>query len=269
MEKQSFFVTGIDPGLTAGCVCIVDIVSGKFIDAYPFSLQNKNTKKHRGIISINEIGPAVAKLVLEEAPHFFHSTRYSLIESQMKPKLRAVQSCFQALLYKKSSLSSPRSVRSYYNISITSKMIKNKKQAYKARKRLSIDTAKKYMFKEDLKKVRRIATNYWRPVQYKMSPSILKKKIEKTIEDIIEAYLLVMFPGNWKNFLELYKDIPKCIIERIHEKRVSARSLKRGPQYSGIKKKHVMNLKMKKERLRNLKKKEKNENNSDDLIVID
>lgn len=264
-----YFVASIDPGITDGCIAIVDIVSGRLVDCLFFSLIEvrdiidgmftlddsdslhsyssqassfsssssgsevldwKKKKKLQSskssssgkrdpnsyTLSVNRIAECVLYLfnvLYRDRLSYVHCF---FVETQIKPHLKAVQACMETLLFGKCILSSPKAVRTYYEISVSSgqssefslkRNEKLQKKAYQKRKELSERVAKRCVDKIDLSLMKKKASEYWNYKPRKLHRGVttltqMKNKKNKTYNDAVESYLQAMFPGNIERILE-------------------------------------------------------------------
>ena len=225
IPEPHFLVTSVDPGLTAGAVVVVDLLSGELVFCSPYSLSEMvpRAKKRKTSLTlkngtttaaprkaasnreltINDIAAATTQLMWSEMRDQFFGTRYILVETQMKPKLRCAQVAMQSLGgLERCLLSSPRAVRNYYGLSVMAEACDSKRDCYELRKQLSVEHAAIHVSKPVLKMAMEAARLYWsgeRSLAYKNGE--LRLKIQKAYGDIVEAYIQAMFPGNWLKFI--------------------------------------------------------------------
>lgn len=213
IPPPQFLVTSVDPGLTAGAVAVVNLLSGEMTFCSPYSLSELVPRKSGGgrqksraftdrDLTINDIAAATIRLMWEEMGEQFFGTRYILVETQMKPKLRCAQVSMQTLGAHRCVLSSPRAVRNYYGMSVMAEACDSKRERYELRKQLSVEHAAMHVSKPVLEMAMHSAESYWsgeRALRYKRGQ--LRLKIDKAYGDIVEAYIQAMFPGNWLKFI--------------------------------------------------------------------
>jgi len=213
-----FLVTGLDPGETAGAVACMDLSNGRLVNAKPFSLAeiiDDNLKRKPKLPTSNQLAKGIIRLLEhKEYSKYFISSRKVFMETQMKGHLKMIQVGLEVGLTDKCHISSMRSVRNYFGMSVTgqvTKRTKNKRrarrQAYEKRKKLSIDVVEQgsIIHKDDLKKLRAIAEQHWtepeRVQRYQLYSKTNKVKVtsmvKKAYSDMVEACLHALFPGNW------------------------------------------------------------------------
>jgi len=200
----SYEVTAVDPGITDGAIVKYDIITKRLKSAAPFSLRPFIPEGDKRITN-NNAPCAVIKLIKDEKyAHLFApsngvgSDPVVFVEGQMKQPLNTVQSVFQTHFHGRVVLSSPASVRAHYGIRVDAREAgHDKKAAYLLRKELSEAIALDIIHRDDLDKLRVIADSYWKnSPQY--TPAIRRKKSSKCFNDLVEASLIALYPGNWK-----------------------------------------------------------------------
>jgi hypothetical protein len=251
-NQEEYFVASIDPGITDGCLVVVDVISGRIAHCKFFSLvevvdkldgvyQHKTLSKQSisrlikdgNAESIRQMEKArakkkkpampISKHRVAEAVNYLVNVKYRealsnancvLIETQMKPHLSTVQACFQSHFIGRCVLSCPKTVRTYFDISVKGISAKCKslgktaarseqRKSYEMRKKLSNVAASRFIEKEQLHYIRSMTTRYWKSRKRRRhrmvnQPSKLKARKEKSYNDACESYLQAMCPANWK-----------------------------------------------------------------------
>ncbi len=189
--SRRYLVCGVDPGETHCGLIVVDLYSdtNRVVRAAAVSMkQICNLKKRPTRTQMHE---CVRKLI-GTMPYFFSKEkgiRHIFVESQMKQVLIVMQTAFLCFLYERCSLTSPRIVRQFFDISVSKKdvpaHIKNKRAwMYRRRKILSVEKAYHLMSVEDQGVLGAAAVG-----------SAVRDQ-SKAVEDMMEAWLLVICKRN-------------------------------------------------------------------------
>lgn len=214
--NEPFFVGAYDPGTKAGALVRVNLATFRVVEGTPVSLSE--LKKGRKAIqkepTYDELSHCLRELARGvEHKHFF---RRVVIEKQMKDgKLQTVAVALSTLLGKRATMSSMRSVRSHYGISVSEKDMKarskkgRRDQAYAQRKKLSIKMVETSedspIHEDDLEELFEVASEYWeqRAESYGIEgKGDLNRRIRKAYSDLVEAAIHALFPGNWSDYVD-------------------------------------------------------------------
>lgn len=213
---MSFYVTGYDPGTKAGAVVTIDLGTFRVIEGTPVSLAElkKGGKKPQVEPTYDELSHCLRELARgSNHRRFFQRV---VIEKQMKSgKLQSVVVALSTLLGNRAVMSSMRSVRSHYGISVSERDMNARSKraradmAYRKRKKLSIQMVEEAeispIHEDDLENLFVVASEYWesRAEEYGFkSTGDLNRNIRKAYSDLVEAAVHALFPGNWGNYVE-------------------------------------------------------------------
>lgn len=234
-EVTKFYITGVDPGITAMGVVLLDARTMQLVDARPVNILTFVPEKERKKISTTlktppaphmlmsylQVPEAVIKMVRSrDLKNFFslsRGVRAVMIEKQMVPVInkgvRSVQSPLvhiqtnlQTAMCGRGQCSDMKSVRVWNETtqSAASTTRFSQRAAYKKRKTASVKRATDIFSAEELMMLRQRAEHHWHAVA-NASPldSVYRKKetlrdrIKKCHEDLIEAAYHARYPGNW------------------------------------------------------------------------
>lgn len=228
-KKEPFFVGGYDPGTKHGAVVRVNLVDGRVVEGTPVSLAElkKTGKNPENEPTYGELSHCLRKLAKgRDHRRYF---RRVVIENQMKSgKLQTVAVALSTLLGPKATMSSMRSVRSHYGISVSERDMNarsrkaRRDQAYQERKRLSLKMVEEGeespLHEEDLEMMFELASLYWeeRAERYGItSKGVLNSRIRKAYSDLVEAAVHALFPGNWSSYVDQELGLHGIMIQKL------------------------------------------------------
>ena len=217
---SDYWVASIDPGLTDGGLVVVDWTTMRLVLAEPFSLDElyieRYQREHGGrtprrrLLTQGEVAPAVCELV--SCPQFrepLRRCRHVLIEQQMRSKLNCVQTALQTTFDGRCTVSSPRSVRTYFGISVSNAGVRGnrrrvQREAYRDRKKLSLAVAGRHVSTGALTYLMARADDYWSVAARRQRHNLKTERQrevrrDKAYGDLVEACLQALFPGNWES----------------------------------------------------------------------
>lgn len=235
-EVTGFFITGVDPGVTAMGIVILNATTMRLQDAKPVNLLKfvpdeerkkisptlKSPPAPHHLISCSQVPDALIKMVRsKDCKRFFslsQGVRAVMIEKQMVPVIKKgnrpiqcplthIQTCLQTAMCGRGQVSNMKSVRVWNETtqSAESKTIKSQRMAYAKRKSESVKKAKSFFTAEELMMLRQRAEQHWNSIAHASpldSPyrkkETIRDKIKKCHGDLIEAAYHARYPGNWE-----------------------------------------------------------------------
>ena len=224
-----FLVGAVDPGITAMAIVVVDLETMRITRATPLSpldIAKKECRKEpvrkrtvaprkrrvspNMLISAREVPIIASHLIRNQYPEYFlkkHKIQFVYIEYQFRSRMKQLCSRMCDVMKEtkvRHHVSSMKSVRSYYGISVSAKDVKGrdkKQKTYKMRKDLSMTVCDEIIHTDDQQMLRDIADRYWAGRTTK-TPGERRDKIEKCYGDLVEATYHALFPGNWMPLLQ-------------------------------------------------------------------
>lgn len=234
-EVTKFYITGVDPGITAMGLVLLDASTMRLVDARPVNILTFVPEDERKkisptlktppaphiLMSYLQVPDAVIKMVRSDKLKGFFSlsrgVRAVMIEKQMVPVIAKgerpiqsplvhIQTNLQTAMCGRGQCSDMKSVRVWNDTtqSASSTTRFSQRAAYTKRKNASVKCAPAFFSAEDLMMLRQRAEQHWHAVA-NASPldsvyrkkEILRDKIKKCHEDLIEAAFHARYPGNW------------------------------------------------------------------------
>jgi len=234
-EVTEFRITGVDPGITAMGVVLLDARTMRLVDARPVNILKfvpENERKKisptlktppapHALMSYLQVPDAVIKMVRSRdlRPFFSlsHGVRGVMVEKQMVPVIRKgtrpvqsplvhIQTNLQTAMCGRGQCSDMKSVRVWNETtqSAASTTRYSQKAAYRRRKSASVQRAPAFFSAEELMMLRQRAEQHWDAVARAAPPDspyrdskTLRDKKKKCHEDLIEAAYHARYPGNW------------------------------------------------------------------------